>query len=681
MAPGAFAIERQYTCSQPLPHPPPEVLPATRFAPKLTLPKAPEPIPWSPQFDPENWIYTDGSLIEGESRLGAAVIHIPTSTTLHIDASGHEETHTIMRAELVAIYVALDRLNALVDFNLFTNSLSSLQAIRKRLYHPDPEAYHHHQVLIDKIASLILEREHSGRTTTLSKVRAHTNVMGNELADEAAKLSVRQFDELPAAMKISVTLGAVAPRPPFWVMYTHSPATPPAEAAVGPHTMTLRTPWWTVPEEERLHMRAFTRPSKQLRNKVRPALLRSLLHTSLYRRLLLRAITNGARTAQVGKGIHSRINRKPGDGITLLKFLHGQYYTGKLAYRYGHAPSDACPLCGLPDSCTHVAGECPAHASRIISKHNAACLLTHATVRKAFKGGGALFSPHTFHLVTADAGNKSQTPGAVLDSLGTPSSPSLPLAPSESPDWLDPIDDPAPPQPPRRHPRHIDVSADVWNLLRQEEANARDEECTTAPSYIPEWVLPAAELQALIDAGKGAAPDLIYARGVPSFPAPHLSQFQRSECTLLLIEVGFCRDLGCTEKRAEKQTKYAPLIDALRLHWGAVEFVCIPIGHAGTTLQSTLHDLSSALARVRPHFADRRRRQGHKQPDVDAKALKHDKTLVKTLLDALCNLAQDRLLGILQNRSKEIQAFDPNRARPPYRPRGGISGSTAPLPE
>ena len=200
-----------------------------------------------------------------------------------------------------------------------------------------------------------------------------------------------------------------------------------------PHPSFRGTVRMAFPEEYRLHMRAFTRPSKQLRNKVRPALLRSLLHTSLYRRLLLRAITNGARTAQVGKGIHSRINHKPRDGIALLKFLHGQYYTGKLAYRYGHAPSDACPLCVLPDSCTHVAGECPAHASQIISKHNAACLLTHATVRKAFKGGGALFSPHTIHLVTADAGNKSQTPGAMLDSLEMPSSP-LPSAPSESPD-------------------------------------------------------------------------------------------------------------------------------------------------------------------------------------------------------------------------------------------------------
>ena len=67
--------------------------------------------------------------------------------------------------------------------------------------------------------------------------------------------------------------------------------------------------------------------------------------------------------------------------------------------------------------------------------------------------------------------------------------------------------------------------------------------------------------------------------------------------------------------------------------------------------------MSSALARVRPHLAAQRRRQGHKQPDVDNKALKHDKTLIKTLLDTLCTLAQDRLIGILQNRTKEIRAL------------------------
>ena len=73
-----------------------------------------------------------------------------------------------------------------------------------------------------------------------------------------------------------------------------------------------------------------------------------------------------------------------------------------------------------------------------------------------------------------------------------------------------------------------------------------------------------------------------------------------------------------------------------------------------------------------------RRRQGCKQPDVDAKALKHDKTLVKTLLETLCTLAQDRLIGIFQNRTKETRALDPNRTCPPFRPRAGMSGSKAP---
>ena len=140
-----------------------------------------------------------------------------------------------------------------------------------------------------------------------------------------------------------------------------------------------------------------------------------------------------------------------------------------------------------------------------------------------------------------------------------PSSP-LTSGPSESPEWLDPINESPIPKPPRRHRRFG---------RRLEPPPARGGHCQgRGMHYRPEWVLPASELQALIDAGKCAAQDLIYARGVPSFPAPHLSQFQRSECTLLLIKVGFCRDLGCTEKCSEKQTKYAPLIDAPRLHWG-----------------------------------------------------------------------------------------------------------------
>jgi hypothetical protein len=69
--------------------------------------EAPEPYPWAPKFLPGQWVYTDGSGITGHPRLGAAVVHIPTSTTIYIDVAGTEETRTIMRAELAAIHTAL----------------------------------------------------------------------------------------------------------------------------------------------------------------------------------------------------------------------------------------------------------------------------------------------------------------------------------------------------------------------------------------------------------------------------------------------------------------------------------------------------------------------------------------------------------------------------------------------
>ena len=69
----------------------------------------PRPIPWAPKFSPEDWVYTDGSDIKDQPRLGAAVVHIPTRTTIYISATGCEETRTIMRAELVAIHTALTK--------------------------------------------------------------------------------------------------------------------------------------------------------------------------------------------------------------------------------------------------------------------------------------------------------------------------------------------------------------------------------------------------------------------------------------------------------------------------------------------------------------------------------------------------------------------------------------------
>jgi hypothetical protein len=47
----------------------------------------------------------------------------------------------------------------------------------------------------------------------------------------------------------------------------------------------------------------------------------------------------------------------------------------------------------------------------------------------------------------------------------------------------------------------------------------------------------------------------------------------------------------------EKDRKY-PLIAALRKYWGRVEFVAFPIGHAGTTVTTTLEHLIAAFSTV-----------------------------------------------------------------------------------
>ena len=56
----------------------------------------------------------------------------------------------------------------------------------------------------------------------------------------------------------------------------------------------------------------------------------------------------------------------------------------------------------------------------------------------------------------------------------------------------------------------------------------------------------------------------IYARGVLDSPSPDPTSFERKQFTLIIVEVGFCRDLGCDHKIEKETEKYPPLIAALR---------------------------------------------------------------------------------------------------------------------
>jgi len=199
------------------------------------------------------------------------VVHIPTGTTIYIDAAGTEETRTIMRAELVGIHTALSTFSTHNWIGIFTDSLSSLQAIMHHHTIPGTTSakhYHHHKLLLESITELLETRQRAGLTTTLHKIRAHTNIRGNDLANAAAKLAVTHYDTLPPSQKRRVETREIAPRPHHWVMYTAKPPPPTPALSTGTNCDTLRCPWWTFLEENRLQMHAFTRPSPQLREKV-----------------------------------------------------------------------------------------------------------------------------------------------------------------------------------------------------------------------------------------------------------------------------------------------------------------------------------------------------------------------------------------------------------------------------
>jgi hypothetical protein len=67
-----------------------------------------------------------------------------------------------------------------------------------------------------------------------------------------------------------------------------------------------------------------------------------------------------------------------------------------------------------------------------------------------------------------------------------------------------------------------------------------------------------------------------------------------------VIAIGFSRDLGCDKKHAEKTENYSSLVAALKQYMGRMEFIAIPIGHAGTMLTRTLDYLTAVFSTVRP---------------------------------------------------------------------------------
>ena len=71
-----------------------------------------------------------------------------------------------------------------------------------------------------------------------------------------------------------------------------------------------------------------------------------------------------------------------------------------------------------------------------------------------------------------------------------------------------------------------------------------------------------------------------------------------------------------------------------------MDFVCIPIGQAGTTLNDTASDIATALAKVRPSSDVKGKSRTPKTQEQSKTSVIHDKQAAKTLLDKFSSLAQ-----------------------------------------
>ena len=87
------------------------------------------------------------------------------------------------------------------------------------------------------------------------------------------------------------------------------------------------------------------------------------------------------------------------------------------------------------------------------------------------------------------------------------------------------------------------------------------------------------------------------------------------------------------------------------------EFLAFPIGHADTTLTRTQYQLTAAFYTVRPNVERSRANKGATSPATDHNAKTHDYNLFKSLLGSLTDLAQSRLLGIIRNGKRLVDAL------------------------
>ena len=270
----------------------------------------------------------------------------PEDRTIRIEIKSQSERHTINRAELASIMVALRESAKDETVQILTDSLFCIYSIRNYIHNPYRYRHHLHKDLIKATAELIKVRDDAGLATHIGKVKSHTGVIYNDAADAATKDVASQkmpantvFDELD---------------PPVGGLRTWP---------------IVRTPSPSADEPDRISR--FTNLRAEPAKRYKEATLASVPTTSLYGSLLQQSRINGA-----DHSIHAYSTSGFRQRREALEVAWGAHKYRLLTKANKHRfPS--CSKCGRKLTHTHMLGDGPATQNARTRRHNSTFTLLH----------------------------------------------------------------------------------------------------------------------------------------------------------------------------------------------------------------------------------------------------------------------------------------------------------------
>jgi ribonuclease HI len=328
-----------------------------------------------------NWrefLYMDGSHVKGPDCVGpgiGAAVHIPGEDTIAVHCAWEGEgadakCNTICRAELAALNVALTNYGethkrADNTLHVATDSLASMYGLAKMITRPQDLREHRHRTILESLAQAV--RDHTG-TIHLWKVKSHTGIIGNELADQTAVLMAK--GEIPEEK---------------YHLYT-TPSN---------NRENMHWPYTTTEREFNGVLRPVTTPLPDMKDALKQ---QAHTHTKYG------SASQDGTYAKAWFAIADTIHHSASHAFTTSTKVNAR--TRKLThqYRWGLLPTQRyllkikksdhgkCPLCGEDDGGHHVLSGCSALTQAHTRRHNDAGTEILEAISRGTKGGHILLS-------------------------------------------------------------------------------------------------------------------------------------------------------------------------------------------------------------------------------------------------------------------------------------------------